>query len=205
MAYIKSDTEKDKILRNDSNKLQEQIQNKQKSLGLRGMVAKNNQDAYRQLQDIKNEQNHIRETMTQAKEKRLKRMKEQRQAKRKTYFEQLKLYLAKQERQQKDAYDSRRITYLDGGFSQYEQIIKMTPYRVLLKQINETEKNGIVIPDQHKDKMSKYKVICFGEGCEYVNENDIVLVEPYSGIEIVSKQDTYRIVYFDNIIIKIQE
>jgi co-chaperonin GroES (HSP10) len=67
----------------------------------------------------------------------------------------------------------------------------MTPYRVLLKQINETEKNEIIIPDQHKDKMSKYKVICFGEGCEYVNENDIVLVEPYSGIEIVSKQDIY--------------
>lgn len=205
MAYIKSDTEKDKILRNDSNKLQEQIRNKQKSLGLRDMVARHNQDAYRQLQDIKNEQNHIREAMTQAKEKRLKRMKEQRQAKRKTYFEQLKLYLAKQERQQKDAYDSRRITYSDGGFSQYEQIIKMTPYRVLLKQVNETEKNGIIIPDQHKDKMSKYKVICFGEGCEYVNENDIVLVEPYSGIEIVSKQDIYRIVYFDNIIIKVQE
>jgi Na+/phosphate symporter len=100
--------------------------------------------------------------MSEAKERRLKRMEEERIAKRKTYFEQLRIYLAKQERRNLEAYNSRRITYLDGGFEDYEEIIKMTPQKVLLKQVHESVKEGIAIPDQYKDKMSKYQVICFG-------------------------------------------
>lgn len=205
MAYIKSDTEKEKILRNDSHKLNEEIKAKQKELGLRDMIPQGNQNAYRQLEDIKNESSHIREQMTQAKEERLKRAAEEKKAKEKTFNEKLRMYLAKREKMDKNDYEKRRITYLGGGFEKYEDIVKVTPFRVLTKEIKNTEKGGIFLTENHFDKMAKYQVVCFGEGVYDLNEGDIVLLEPYSGIEIVSNKEKYRITFIEDVLIKLED
>ena len=203
MAYIKSDTEKEKILRNDNQKLQEELKAKQKELGLRGMVPQNNQDSYRQLEDIKNEKSHIQEQMIQAKEERLKREAEEKKAKRKSFSEQLKMYLARRERLDKEEYEKRRITYLGGGFEEYEETIKMTPFRVLVKEIKEIEKDGIFLAENHFNKMAEYQVICFGNGVYDLNINDKVILEPYSGIEVVSDDEKYRIVFIEDVLVKL--
>jgi co-chaperonin GroES (HSP10) len=205
MAYIKSTTEKEKILRNDRNKLHEELKARQKELGLRGMVPTGNQDSYRQLEDIKNEKSHIQEQMTQAKEERLRKAEEDKKAKHKSFSEQLKMYLARRERMDKEDYEKRRITYLDGGFEEYEETIKMTPFRVLTKEIKEVEKDGIILTDNHFDKMSKYEVVCFGDGVYDLNAGDIVILEPYSGIEIISNKNKYRITFIEDVLIKMED
>jgi len=205
MAYIKSDTEKDKILRNENDKLQEELHARQKELGLRGMVPRNNQNAYKQLEDIKAESSHIKEQMTQAKEERIKRTEEERKAKRKSADELLKIYLAKCERKDKEAYEKRRFIFRDGGFSEYEDVIKMPAFRVLLKEIKVDNINGIELPDSHFNKMPKYHVIACGEGCEDLEIGNTVLVEPYSGFEIISQKDTYRISFIEDILVTLED
>lgn len=203
MAYIKSDTEKDLILRNDKNKLQKQIKEKQKSLGLRGMIPQNNQNQYTQLNDINNEQNHIRETMTKAKEQRIKRMEEQRKANRKSYRENLKVYLQRKEDDLKRSFNNRRITYRDKDFSLYEDTIKMTSSLVLLKQIKKDNIGGIALISDFKDKDSQFKVISFSDDCNDIEKGDTVMIVPYCGIEIISQQNIYRIVVVQDILLKV--
>ena len=205
MAYIKSTTEKEKILRNDNKKLQEELKAKQKELGLRGMVPTGNQDSYRQLEDIKNEQSHIHEQMEAAKEERLKRTAEEKKAKRKSFNEQLKMYLERRERLDKQDYEKRRITYLGGGFEQYEEVIKVTPFRVLVKEVKQLEKGGILLTEDHFDKMSEYQVVCFGEGVYDLEIGDKVLLEPYAGIEIVSSEEKYRIVFIEDVLVRLEK
>ena len=203
MAYIKSDTEKDLILRNDKDKLQKQIKEKQKSLGLRGMIPQNNQNQYTQLNDINNEQNHIRETMTKAKEQRIKRMEEQRKANRKSYHENLRVYLQRKEGDLKRSFDSRRIIYRDKDFSLYEDTIKMTSSLVLLKQIKKDNIGGVALPSNFKDKQAKFKVISFSDDCNDIEKGDTVMIVPYCGIEIISQQNIYRIVVVQDILLKV--
>lgn len=205
MAHIKTDNEKEKIFRNDKNKIKEELEYKQKELGLRGMIPKNNQDLYQQLEDIKNEKNHIKEQMTQAKEERIKRTLQEKKAKEKTFNQKLKMYLAKREKIDKKEYEKRRLFYGDGEFKKYEKNIKMTPFRVLTKEIQEMENEGILLTENHFNKMSKYKVVCFGDNINDLEKNDIVLLEPYSGIEIVSGKEKYRIVYIEDVLIKLKE
>lgn len=204
MAYINSDTQKDKILRNDRKKLKEEISAQQKSLGLRGMVPRHNQDEYRQLEDINNESNHILETMQKAREERIKRQAEERKAKRKHPDELLKIYLKKKERESRMDYESRKIVYNGGEFSGYEETIKMMPSLVLLKEIRKDNIDGVALPETFKDKLAQYQVICCGDECYDLNKDDVVMVEPYSGIEIESKKDIYRIVLMQDILIKVE-
>ena len=204
MAYIHSDTQKDKILRNDKRRLKEEIEAKQKSLGLRGMVPRHNQNEYRQLADIEYEKNHILETMQKAREERMKRQAEERKAKRKHPDELLKVYLKKKERESRMDYEDRKITYTGGEFSGYEETIKMMPCLVLLKEIIKDNIDGVALPVTFKDKLAKYQVICCGDDCHDLNVGDIVMVEPYSGIEIESRKDIYRIVLMQDILIKVE-
>jgi co-chaperonin GroES (HSP10) len=200
MAYIKSDTEKEKILRNEQNKLQEEIHLKNKELGLRGMLPRNNQDAYTQLNDMQNHANHIKEQMTQAKEERMKRQEEERKSKRKSFNELLKMYLSKCDRLNKESYEKRKIIFKDGGFSEYEDTVTMPTFKVLLKEIKKENINGIELPDTHVNYMPEYKVIAFGDGCEDIAVNQKVIVEPYAGFEIISQKDTYRVVIYRDIL-----
>lgn len=205
MAYIKTDNEKDKIFKNDKNKLREEIKAKQKELGLRNMIPRHNQDEYQQLKDMENEKNHILEQMSQAKEDRIKKQEAERKAKKKSFNEMLRLYLKKQERQNKQEYDARRINYLDGGFDEYESIIKMFALRILLKEIKKdnVDDNGIILQEDDDNKNKEYEIINFGEGCEDISVGEKVMVIPYSGIEIVSKKDVYRIVFINDILCKL--
>ena len=203
MAFVKTSVEKDKILKNDKNKLREEISAKQKELGLRTMVPRHNQDEYTQLADLDYEKNNIKDSMAFAKEQRIKKNEAIKKAKRKSFKENLKLYFAQRERKAKQAYDKRRIIFLNGGFEDYEDTIEMMSYRVLLKEIKENNSNSLIVkPDNFKEKFAKYRVIKKGNYCDDINEGDIVIVEAYSGIEIVSKQNVYRIVTIDDVICK---
>ena len=53
--------------------------------------------------------------------------------------------------------------------------------------------------------MAKYQVVCFGEGVCDLNEGDIVLLEPYSGIEIVSNEEKYRITFIEDVLVKLED
>lgn len=196
MAYISTSDEKNRILEKEKDKLQKEIKQKEKAIGLREMKPLKEKNEYEQLYDLKVEENNIKESMAYAKEQRIKKQEEEKKRKRKSFEENLKLYFAQVERKSKEKYNKRRIVFRDGGFDKFEPKIKMMSCRVLLKEIKKDEmQDGIVIPDIHENKNKFYKVIAIGEGCnEALRINDQVMVESYSGIEIVSKQDIYRIV-----------
>lgn len=191
-----------KVLENEPEKLKAELKAKQKELGLQDMIPTHKQDLLQQLTDIGVEASHIQEQMAEAKEKRLKRTAEERKAKVMPMNERVRLYLMKQERQAKQAYDSRRIVFNDGGFSQYEDSITMTSYRVLLKKIGVGERNdgGVVIPESNAERLPKYGVISVGAGSDGIEEGMTVIVEPYAGTEIVSDGNVYRILTYCDIL-----
>ena len=189
-----------KVMEHEPEKLVEELKARQKELGLANMVPTRHQNVLQQLDDIKNEKNNILDQMQKAKEERIKRTAEERQAKEKTVNEKLKMFFAQKERKAKQAYDSRRLVYLDGGFSQYEPTIRMMSFRVLLKEIpEEGERDGIIVPETHTERYPEYSVIAVGDGCDGIKDGMVVLVEAYAGTEIVSGKDTYRIVTCDDI------
>lgn len=83
--------------------------------------------------------------------------------------------------------------------------------RVVIQKIEEENKTptGIIIPDQHKEKPSKGKVIAIGEG-QYlsnglirelkVKKDDIVLFGKYSGTEIKFNNESYLIMKEEEIL-----
>lgn len=196
MTYVSTSDEKNRILEREKDKLQKEIKLREKDLGLRDMQPLKKKNEYEQLYDLKNEENNIKDSMAYAKEKRIKKREEEKRRKRKTFEENLKLYFAQVERKSRERYNRGRIIFRDGGFDKFEPKIKMMSCRVLLKEIKKDEmQEGIVIPESHEDKNKIYKVIAIGKGCnEALKINDQVMVESYSGVEIVSKQDIYRIV-----------
>lgn len=202
MAYINTSDEKARILKNEKGKLQEEIKQRSKSVGLRRMEPRHNQDEYQQLNDLEREENHIKELMTEEKEKRIKRQNEERKRKRKSFKENLKLYFAQQERKSREAYEQRRIVFRDGGFDEFEKKMRMSSCRVLLKEIKVEKNDGIFIPEIHNNNHEKtYKIVKIGKKCnDALKINDVVIVEAYCGIEIVSKDDVYRIVTDNDII-----
>ena len=117
MVYTKTSVEKDKILRNDSGKLQGEVKAKQKSLGLERMKPMKNQGLYQQLEDMDVEKNHIQEVMKYTHERNLKKKEEQKKAKAKSQKEILAMILAHEERKSREAFDGRRIVFIDGTFA----------------------------------------------------------------------------------------
>ena len=67
MAYISSDSEKKRIAEREKDKLQQEIQDRCRDMGIRGLNALHNQSEYQQLEDMKNEENHIKENMSMQK------------------------------------------------------------------------------------------------------------------------------------------
>ena len=178
MVYVSTSNDKDKILKGDKDKLNEEVKSKEKELGLEGIRPLHGQNAYQQLKDLNNEAGHIQEIMGASKEATQKKKAAEREAKRKPLSEQLKMYFAQEERKARGEYESRRLVFLDGGFDEYEDTIRMMPYRVLLKRMPAVNGNGgIVMPDTHFEKFSKYRVVAFGDGCYDIEIGDTVMVE----------------------------
>ena len=206
MVYTKTSVEKDKILRNDSGKLQGEVKAKQKSLGLERMKPMKNQGLYQQLEDMDVEKNHIQEVMKYTHERNLKKKEEQKKAKAKSQKEILAMILAHEERKSREAFDGRRIVFIDGSFEGYLDSIRMTAGRVLLLEKDDArEKDGIFIGDKTGEKERKYDVLSCGEGCEEIEEGDIVMVAPYSGTEIISNNKRYRIVLISDVICRMED
>lgn len=196
-----------KVVENEPEKLQEELKARQRELGLDNMVPNKNQDILQRLEDIGVEKNNILDQMQKAKEERLKKTEEQKKAKQKTMNQKLKMYFAQQERKAKQAYDSRRLVYLGGGFDQYEGSIRMTSFRVLLKEIvdGEHEEKGVIVPETHTERFPHYKVLAVGDGCDGIEDGMTVIVEAYAGTEVVSGKDVYRIVTCDDILGEVEK
>lgn len=196
-----------KVAENEPEKLREELKARQKELGLDTMIPTKDQDILQQLEDIGVERNNILDQMQKAKEARIKRTAEERKAKQKTLNQKLKMYFAQQERKAKQAYDSRRLVYLGGGFDKYEGSIRMTSFRVLLKEIvdGEHEEKGIIVPETHTERFPHYKVLAVGDGCDGIEDGMTVIVEAYAGTEVVSGKDVYRIVTCDDILGEVEE
>lgn len=195
-----------KVFEREPEKLAQELKARQKELGLDAMRPTHNQDILQQLDDIKNEKNNIIDVMQKEKEARLKRTAEERKAKQKTPKQKLLAIQAYQERKAKEAYASRRMVFLGGGFDKYEETVKMMPYRVLLKEIKTGEQNadGIIVPETHTERYPHYAVLAIGDDCDGIEKGKIVIVEAYAGTEIVSAKDVYRIVTCDDILGEVQ-
>ncbi|MBR4315590.1 MAG: hypothetical protein IKP65_01275 [Alphaproteobacteria bacterium] len=82
MAYISTSDEKNRILEKEKDKLQKEIKQKEKAIGLREMKPLKEKNEYEQLYDLKVEENNIKESMAYAKEQRLKKQEEENKRKR---------------------------------------------------------------------------------------------------------------------------
>ena len=207
MIGIQTDGTKDKILREDPEKLEEEVKAKGKELGLDRLQPLHNQNAYQRMKDMKDEAGHINDLMSYEHEKNVKKRAEERAAKRKTPRQLLNMITMQQERKAREAFDERRITFVGGGFEDYFDRIRMTPERVLIKRIErEDELDGIALPERYDEDMPHYSVICACDEADgIVGPGDIVMVEKYAGTEVISDGVKYRIVFVDDIICKMEE
>ena len=196
---ISTDGVRDRILEHEPEKLHEELRAKEKELGLRDMVPTHKQDVVQQLKDIEAEKNNIVERMQMEKERRLKRTEEERKANQKSFREKLSMYLAQQERKAVGDYKSRRIVFTGGGFEEYLDTIRMTPCRVLVKEMRETYNGAIEIPQSHTEKFPRNVVVAVADDVDGIGVGDIVIAEAYAGIEVVSQGNVYRILFDSDI------
>lgn len=111
MAYITGDSEKEKIAKNEQDKLQEEINARAKELGLRGINPLNNQSQYQQLEDLKNNGEKIREQMEESAERRkAERKKKMEDTKYARHKEARERYFKMKEMRAKEAYEKRKIS-----------------------------------------------------------------------------------------------
>ena len=206
MTGIVTDGTKEKILREEPGKIDDEVKAKSHELGLQSLIPQQSQDGYRQLKDLKDEAGHINDLMSMEREKSSKMREERRKARQKSGKEQLRMILAHQERRAREDFIGRRIVFIGGGFENYFDHIRMTPYRVLLKEIKrDDELDGIALPGIYEEDMAHYSVICACDEADgIVDAGDIVMVEKYAGTEVISGGVKYRIVFVDDIICKVE-
>ena len=202
---ISTDGVKDRILEHEPEKFHEELRAREKELGLRDMVPTHNQDVVQQLKDIEAEKNNIVERMQMEREKRLKRTAEERKANQKSFKEKLNMYLAQQERKAIGDYKSRRIVFTGGGFEEYLDTIRMMPCRVLVKEMRETYNGAIEIPQSHTEKFPRNVVVAVADDVDGIGVGDIVIVEAYAGIEVVSNGNVYRILFDSDILCVLEQ
>lgn len=78
--------------------------------------------------------------------------------------------------------------------------------RVLLEEIEcVQEVNGIMLPDSAQQKPTKFKVVDIGDDVLEVKVGDIVLIDTYTGTEIVQEKIKYRIVEEEEILALVNE
>lgn len=202
MIGIQTDGTKDKILREDPEKLKAEAKAMAKGMHLDELKPLKNQDPYQQMKDMKEQAGHINDMMSREHEENERIRAEQKKAKRKTPRQVLNLILAHEERKAKEEFDKRRITFIEGEFEKYFDRIQMTPERVLLKEVErEDNAGGIALPEIYEEDMSHYSVVCACDEADgIVAPGDVVMVEKYAGTEVLSGSRKYRIVFVDDII-----
>ena len=207
MIGIQTDGTKDKILREDPEKLKAEAKAMAKGMNLDKLKPLKNQDPYQQMKDMKEQAGHINDLMSREHEENERIRAEQKKAKRKTSRQLLNMILIHEERKAKEEFDRRRITFIDGEFEEYFDRIRMTPNRVLLKEVErEDNAGGIALPEIYEDDISHYEVVCACDEADgIVAPGNVVMVEKYAGIEVLSGSMKYRIVFVDDIICKMEE
>ena len=202
MIGIQTDGTKDKILREDPEKLKAEAKAMAKDMKLDKLQPLRNQNPYQQMKDMKDEAGHIKDMMSQEHEENERIRAEQKKAKRKTSRQLLNMILIHEERKAEEAFDRRRITFIEGEFEEYFDRIRMTPERVLLKEVEREDSiGGIALPEIYEEDMSHYSVVCASDEADgVVAPGDVVMVEKYAGTEVLSGSRKYRIVFVDDII-----
>ena len=110
MIGIITDSTKENILKNDREKLKEELDARKSELGLRGMVNLRNKNEFQQLEDIKQNSSKIQEEMEEAKEIRRKKNLEKKKALReKRMKEAPDVYFRNKRRAEKEAFEKRKI------------------------------------------------------------------------------------------------
>ena len=194
---ISTDGTKQKILETEPEKLNEAIQEKANSIGISRVKSLKGKNQLEQLKDLDEYGSLMQESIQEQKEKREHNTREKQRNHKIPFKVGLKRYLENIERKSKSEYEKRRIVFSDGGIDVLEKRIRMLPFRVLLKQINAGNQAGeLLLPHERVE----YKVVCVGDGVLDVKQGDKVVVEAYSGIEVVSGMDVYRIVAEGNLL-----
>lgn len=199
---LNTSRESERILKNEPEKLHEELKEKQKELGLRDMIPNRNQNVLQQLKDIEAEKNNIADQMQKAREAREKRTAEQRKARQFTFKQKLDMYLAQKERKEARAYESRRIVYDEFD----ETRIRMLPFRVLVREDKLEQTDELIVrPETMKERHPRNTVVCVGDGIDELQSGDKVLVDTYAGVEIDCGKEKYRIVFVDDILLKLEK
>lgn len=110
MAYVNGSEEKNRIAEKEPEKLQEEIREKAKELGISEFKPLKNQSEYQQLEDLQNNKEKILEEMQENKEKRIaseKRKKEYEREKR--MKEAPARYFHAKKMRAKEEYEKRKI------------------------------------------------------------------------------------------------
>ena len=111
MAYISGDSEKKRIAEREKHKLQQEIQERCRDMGIRGMNPLKRQSEYQQIEDMQKEENHIKEDMARTREQRIARTarkrKEQRERRPSNWG--IERYLKIKQEREKRAYEARKI------------------------------------------------------------------------------------------------
>lgn len=107
------DFQKERMLKDPKEraKLQEEIEARQKEIGVRGMVGLRGQNEFQILEDLKNNSSKIEDTMLQAEENRQRREKPKKEEERRCRMKMApEVYFRMKERQEREAYERRKIT-----------------------------------------------------------------------------------------------
>ncbi|HHO65274.1 MAG TPA: co-chaperone GroES [Epsilonproteobacteria bacterium] len=74
--------------------------------------------------------------------------------------------------------------------------------RLLVERVEEvnTTANGIIIPDNAKEKPSRGKVLAIGNDVEDVNVDDVVVFGKYSGTELVLEDKEYLVLEVSDVL-----
>lgn len=204
---ITTDGTKQKILENEPKKLDQAIKEKAKSLGLTDIQNLKGKNQLEQLKDMEEYGALMSESIQEQKEIREHKTRERQRNYHISSKVALRRFLESQERKSKAEYDKRRIVFLDGGIRELESQLKMLPFKVLVKEIKDDKKQDelIAIPGTHTEKHPRYFVVCVGEGVDEISIGDVVIVEAYAGVEIVSDGSVYRILNDCDILCKVEE
>jgi co-chaperonin GroES (HSP10) len=207
---ISSGDEKRRILEREPERINEDIMEKANALGINSIQSlKPEKNKFQQLKEINEYGNMMSEGLLKEKELREHRTRERQRNYHTPFKVGLRRFLEMQEIKSKEEYDKRRVVFADGGIAELEERLKMLPYRVLVRVLpsnsNVSDNDLIVAPDCHIEKNPRCVVLCVGEGVDDVEKGDVVIVDTYAGVEVVSKKVVYRILMDTDLLCKVEK